>query len=105
MGGVEIEEHLDQLRAEGLRLAAAARRADLDTGAHRACRRPVLACHARPGRFGSGELPAPDGPADVTVSGSATDIYLWVWNRPATVSVTGVTAVAERWRQIRVRWN
>ena len=46
-----------------------------------------------------------DGPADVTVSGSATDIYLWVWNRPATVSVTGVTAVAERWKQIRVRWN
>jgi len=32
MGGVQIEEHLDQLRAEGLRLAAAARRADLDTG-------------------------------------------------------------------------
>ncbi len=46
-----------------------------------------------------------DTPADVTVRGSAADIYLWLWNRPAAVTVTGEAAVADRWQQIRVRWS
>jgi uncharacterized protein (TIGR03083 family) len=46
-----------------------------------------------------------DMPADVTVRGSATDIYLWLWNRPAVVTITGDAAIADQWQQIRVRWN
>lgn len=42
---------------------------------------------------------------DVVVSGSASDLYLWLWNRPATVEVTGDSAAAEQWQQIRVRWS
>jgi uncharacterized protein (TIGR03083 family) len=43
--------------------------------------------------------------ADVVVSGSAADMYLWLWNRPATVSITGDSAAAEHWQQIKVRWS
>ncbi|HWC36199.1 MAG TPA: maleylpyruvate isomerase family mycothiol-dependent enzyme [Mycobacteriales bacterium] len=42
---------------------------------------------------------------DVTVSGTPTDVYLWLWNRPATVTITGDPAVAERWKRVRVRWS
>jgi len=45
-----------------------------------------------------------DGPADATVSGSASDIYLWMWNRPASVQLAGDPDVAALWGQIRVRW-
>ena len=46
-----------------------------------------------------------DMPADVIVRGSATGIYLWLWNRPAVVTITGDAAIADRWQQIRVRWS
>ncbi len=36
---------------------------------------------------------------------SATDIYLWLWNRPAVVTIIGDAAIADRWQQIRVRWS
>jgi uncharacterized protein (TIGR03083 family) len=60
--------------------------------------------------FGAGGLtvspdPARDVAADLTVSGGASDLYLWLWNRPATVSLVGDVAVTELWRQIRVRWS
>ncbi|HVV76356.1 MAG TPA: maleylpyruvate isomerase family mycothiol-dependent enzyme [Mycobacteriales bacterium] len=42
---------------------------------------------------------------DVTVSGAPTDVYLWLWNRPATVEITGDPSVAERWKRVRVRWS
>mgnify|MGYP001552254499 CR=1 FL=1 len=42
---------------------------------------------------------------DATVAGTPTQLYLWLWNRPAEVTVTGNPAVAERWRQVRVRWS
>lgn len=42
---------------------------------------------------------------DVTVSGTASQVYLWLWNRPATVEITGDPAVAERWKRVRVRWS
>jgi uncharacterized protein (TIGR03083 family) len=42
--------------------------------------------------------------ADATVAGSASDVYLWLWNRPAAVSITGDPAVADRWKALRVRW-
>jgi uncharacterized protein (TIGR03083 family) len=42
---------------------------------------------------------------DVTVSGPPTDVYLWLWNRPAGVDITGDPTVAERWKRVRVRWS
>ncbi|MGN6474684.1 MAG: maleylpyruvate isomerase family mycothiol-dependent enzyme [Mycobacteriales bacterium] len=42
---------------------------------------------------------------DVTVSGNPTQAYLWLWNRPATVDITGDPTVADRWKQVRVRWS
>ena len=53
-------------------------------------------------------LGATDAPAtgcDVTVSGTPSQVYLWLWNRPATVEITGEPAVAERWKRVRVRWS
>jgi hypothetical protein len=41
----------------------------------------------------------------VTVAGSATDVYLWLWNRPSRVDITGDPTVAERWKRVRVRWS
>jgi uncharacterized protein (TIGR03083 family) len=41
--------------------------------------------------------------ADATVSGSASDLYLWLWNRPAGVEVAGDQDVADLWQRIRVR--
>jgi uncharacterized protein (TIGR03083 family) len=44
------------------------------------------------------------GPAEVIVSGTASDVYLWVWNRPATVVVDGDPDVTALWHYVRVRW-
>jgi len=44
------------------------------------------------------------GPAEVIVSGTASDVYLWVWNRPATVVVDGDPDLTELWHHVRVRW-
>ncbi|HVT22151.1 MAG TPA: maleylpyruvate isomerase family mycothiol-dependent enzyme [Mycobacteriales bacterium] len=42
---------------------------------------------------------------DVRVSGTPSQVYLWLWNRPATVEVVGDPTVADRWKQVRVRWS
>jgi uncharacterized protein (TIGR03083 family) len=47
----------------------------------------------------------PTTPADATVAGSASDVYLWLWNRQADVSITGDATVADRWKRVRVRWS
>lgn len=44
------------------------------------------------------------GPAEASISGSASDLYLWLWNRPATVKVDGDQDVADLWHYVRVRW-
>ena len=44
------------------------------------------------------------GSADATVSGSASGIYLWMWNRPSSAQKAGDPDVAALWGQIRVRW-
>jgi uncharacterized protein (TIGR03083 family) len=44
-------------------------------------------------------------PADVTVAGAASDVYLWLWNRPAAISISGDTAIADQWQNVRVRWS
>lgn len=43
--------------------------------------------------------------ADVVVSGTSSALYLWLWNRPAEVRVSGDAALAGLWREIRVRWS
>lgn len=43
------------------------------------------------------------GAAEATVGGSASDLYLWSWNRPAAVTVDGDPAVARLWRHVRIR--
>ena len=56
---------------------------------------------------------APDGvrstrgvaAAHATISGSASELYLWLWNRPATVVVAGDPDVPALWRNVRVRWS
>ena len=42
------------------------------------------------------------GDAEATVSGSASDLYLWLWNRPASVHVDGDRAVADLWLAARI---
>jgi uncharacterized protein (TIGR03083 family) len=44
------------------------------------------------------------GPS-TAVAGSASDLYLWLWNRPAAVAISGDRTVAERWGDVRVRWS
>lgn len=46
-----------------------------------------------------------NGSADCTISGDASDLYYWLWNRPATVEVTGEQSFADYWRTFRVRWS
>lgn len=53
---------------------------------------------------GPAESPEATAGSDVTVSGRASDLYRWLWNRPASVNVSGDPAAATRWEQIRVRW-
>ena len=49
-----------------------------------------------------------DGPADVTLTGDASDLYLALWNRSgdANVTVSGDQELLEYWHQNhRVRWS
>jgi uncharacterized protein (TIGR03083 family) len=49
-----------------------------------------------------------EGPldTDVTVGGRSSDLYLWLWNRPAQAVVDGDEAVAASWAAtVRVRWS
>jgi uncharacterized protein (TIGR03083 family) len=47
----------------------------------------------------------PEAAADVTVTGTASEVYRWMWNRPAEVSVSGDPMLAAQWQKIRVRWS
>jgi predicted lipid carrier protein YhbT len=50
-----------------------------------------------------------DKPADVTVAGTAADLYLLLWNRAdddSAVNVTGDREVLDKWHgNHRVRWT
>jgi hypothetical protein len=46
-----------------------------------------------------------DGAADTVVTGSSSDIYLWLWNRPSAAEVSGDADLATQWRTVRVRWG
>lgn len=43
--------------------------------------------------------------ADATVGGSASDVYRWMWNRPAAVTIDGDPLVAQEWQKIAIRWS
>ncbi len=45
------------------------------------------------------------GTAEATITGTASDLYLWVWNRPATAVVDGDHDVVALWQHVRVRWS
>jgi uncharacterized protein (TIGR03083 family) len=48
-----------------------------------------------------------DAHADAVISGSSSDLYLWLWNRPAAqVDITGNEQLARLWTEtVRVRWS
>jgi uncharacterized protein (TIGR03083 family) len=44
--------------------------------------------------------------ADATISGSSSDLYLWLWNRRSAAVVDGDHDVAATWAEtVRVRWS
>ncbi|MBO0866091.1 MAG: maleylpyruvate isomerase family mycothiol-dependent enzyme, partial [Mycobacterium sp.] len=61
--------------------------------------------------FGGGstraERAGSDCPADSVVGGTSSDLYLWLWNRPAArVEVHGDAELAGLWRKaVRVTWQ
>ena len=59
--------------------------------------------------FGGEHIDAIEAPdvmrADAAVSGSSSELYLWLWNRPSPVEVSGDGSVAALWRNVRVRWS
>jgi uncharacterized protein (TIGR03083 family) len=42
---------------------------------------------------------------DATVTGATGQLYLWLWNRPAEVTVHGDASAAALWREVKVRWS
>lgn len=49
-----------------------------------------------------------DGPADATLTGDASDLYLALWNRreDSSITVAGDTEVLDKWHgNVRVRWS
>ncbi len=52
-----------------------------------------------PPNTGQSGLDQPDTPADVTVTGTTSDLLLALWNRPNTSTTAGDPAVLELWRR------
>lgn len=46
------------------------------------------------------QVGAPDGPPDVTISGTASELALFVWQRPATIDVQGDTSLVTRYFEL-----
>jgi uncharacterized protein (TIGR03083 family) len=54
----------------------------------------------------SGGAGASGPEVDAVVSGSSSELYLWLWNRPAPVRIDGLSGLADLWAQtVRVRWG
>jgi uncharacterized protein (TIGR03083 family) len=47
----------------------------------------------------------PGTPVDVTVAGTASEVYRWMWNRPSGVEIDGNQAIAAEWQKIAIRWS
>jgi len=52
----------------------------------------------------SGAQVSAPGPTEATVSGTASQLYLWLWHRPAEVTITGNEDAASTWGAVRPRW-
>lgn len=52
---------------------------------------------------GPGSAERGSGAADLTVSGSASALFTWLWNRGGDVRTSGDPAVADLWQRVRVR--
>lgn len=54
--------------------------------------------------FDGGRITAAQGadtaPAQATVAGTSSDLYLWAWNRPSAAVEDGDAAVIARWREV-----
>jgi uncharacterized protein (TIGR03083 family) len=46
-----------------------------------------------------------DAAGQATISGTSSDLYLWLWNRPSDAALAGDPKVAALWRKVRVRWG
>jgi uncharacterized protein (TIGR03083 family) len=46
-----------------------------------------------------------DADVDAVLTGSAADLYRWLWNRPSAAVLSGDESVADRWHGVRVRWS
>ena len=46
-----------------------------------------------------------EGPADATVTGTSSDLYLWLCNRPSAATLAGDAELAAQWGRVRVRWS
>jgi hypothetical protein len=59
--------------------------------------------------FGGERIAAEAAPTEeptVTVHGSSSDLYLWLWNRPSAAQVDGDDSVARLWHDtVQVRWG
>ena len=51
------------------------------------------------------EATVSDDTGDATVSGTSSQLYLWLWNRPSAAEASGDVRVARLWRGVRVRWS
>jgi uncharacterized protein (TIGR03083 family) len=48
---------------------------------------------------------APPGGADAVVGGASCELYRWLWNRPADVTISGDLAIARSWASaVQVTW-
>jgi uncharacterized protein (TIGR03083 family) len=57
-------------------------------------------------RIAAGPVDQAPVDTDLTVAGTASDLYLWLWNRPSAATVTGDARIAELWaKTVRVRWG
>ena len=43
--------------------------------------------------------------AAAIVRGTSSDLYLWLWNRPAAVRIDGNAELAAQWKTVQVRWS
>lgn len=46
-----------------------------------------------------------DSAGDAIVSGTSSELYLWLWNRGSGVAVSGESKLAELWRGVAVNWG
>jgi uncharacterized protein (TIGR03083 family) len=105
---VEIEEQLAHDGIDELAFGFAARPKVFEPGTLRLepGHGPAWVVTLGPEGAKAARASATDPGADATVSGDAGQVYLWLWNRPASVEIAGDATVAASWgAKIRPRWG